>query len=361
MWNIYILYFIAFIFILFLAHFAFNKHHVLARNYNLIKSSSERSAHKGSVYTGAGIVLAVIVLLSAIVLNNIEYLFFEKLGPIIATSVLISVIGLYDDFQELTAFEKFALLFFLVAMTVYSGDSPDGDFGIITNLNGFFGIYEIGYVPGFFFTCFVYLSIMNAINFMDGIDGYMSIFSCLLFVMLFFINDLNAYYTHSVVSIIIIASMAVFLLHNFSSRKKLFVGDAGSLFIGFWIANFLILFITSADVSRITNVFSIQIENVPVLAIAAINTPVLDTIRVMFVRILQKKSPFYADKNHIHHILINKNISHLNTSLILCMINTINLILIFLMESYFASIELTMIYVFLSFFWFGFFEYIRRN
>ena len=49
------------------------------------------------------------------------------------------------------------VLGFLVAMTVYSGQSPEGDYGIITNLNGFIGIYDIGYVPGFFFTCFVYL------------------------------------------------------------------------------------------------------------------------------------------------------------------------------------------------------------
>ena len=359
--SIYILYGITFFFILLLARFGFARHYLLAKNYNLVKGYSNRAAHKGKVYTGAGLVIAFIILLSAIVLNNVEFLFFETLSTIVGASVLVAVIGLYDDFQDLSAFQKYIVLGFLVAMTVYSGQSPEGDYGIITNLNGFFGIYEISYLVGFFFTCFVYLSIMNAINLIDGIDGYMGIFSSFLFVALFFINDLNGYYTQSIVSVIFIASMLVFLKHNFSRRKKLFVGDAGSLFLGFWIANFLILFITSSPVANIVDVFSIKLENIPVLAIASINIPVLDTLRVMAVRIVNKKSPFSADRNHLHHILIDKNISHLRTSLILCLINTINLILIFLIEHSFNSIELTGIYIGVSLIWFGFFEYLKRD
>ena len=359
--SIYTLYVLTFFFILLLARFGFTRHYLLAKNYNLVKGYSNRSAHKGQVYTGAGLVIAFIILLSAIVLNNVEFLFFERLSTIVGASILVSVIGLYDDFQDLRAFQKYMVLSFLIAMTVYSGQSPDGDYGIITNLNGFFGIYEISYLVGFFFTCFVYLSIMNAINLIDGIDGYMSIFSSILFIALFFINDLNGYYTHSIVSVIFIASMLVFLKHNFSRRKKLFVGDSGSLFLGFWIANFLILFITSSPVANIVDVFSIKLENIPVLAIASINVPVLDTLRVMAVRVINKKSPFSADRNHLHHILIDKNISHLRTSLILCLINTINLILIFLLEPSFNSIELTGIYIGVSLIWFGFFEYLKRD
>ena len=133
-----------------------------------------------------------------------------------------------------------------------------------------------------------------------------------------FHND--AFFTHSVVSVIFIACMIVFLKHNFSRKEKLFVGDAGSLFLGFWMANFLILFITSADGASFTNLFSIKLENIPVLAIATLNIPVLDTLRVMLVRLLNGESMFKADRNHIHHILIDKGMSHLRTSLILCLI-----------------------------------------
>ena len=127
------------------------------------------------------------------------------------------------------------------------------------------------------------------------------------------------------------------------------------------MANFLILFITSSDVASFTNLFFIKLENIPVLAIAALNIPVLDTLRVMLVRLLNGKSMFKADRNHIHHILIDKGISHLRTSLILCLINAFNLIVIFLLESNFNSVELTGIYIGISLIWFGIFEYIKSG
>ena len=203
--------------------------------------------------------------------------------------------------------------------------------------------------------------IIYAITLIDRFDGYISIFSILIFIAFFFINDLNRYYTHSVVSIIFIASMLVFSKHNFSRRQKLFVGEAGSLFIGFWIANFLILFITSSNVSNITNVFSIQLENIPILAIASINIPLIDFCRIFLIKIFDKNNEYSYKNIQIQHILINKNISHFNTSLVLCLINTFNLILIFLLEPYFHSFGMTIVYFFVSLFWLGFFEYLKRN
>ena len=119
--NIYILYFLIFFFTILLARFGFARHYELAKNYNLVKGYSNRAAHKGLVYTGAGLVISFMLLLEALVLNNVEFLFFEKMSAIIGASVLVSVIGLFDDFQDLSAFQKYTVLAFLVAMTVYSG------------------------------------------------------------------------------------------------------------------------------------------------------------------------------------------------------------------------------------------------
>ena len=355
------LYVITFFSALFIARFVFARYYSEAEKYNLVKAYNNRAVHKGKVYTGAGLVLSFIILLLAVGLNTIEFLFFEKLSPIIGASILVAVIGFYDDLRELSASQKYMVLAFLIVVTIYVGTDTNVDYGIITNLNGFFGINEIGYIPGFIFTCFVYLSIMNAINLIDGIDGYIGIFSVIFFFFFFLIYHSDAFFTHSIVSAIFMASMVVFLKHNFSRKEKLFVGDAGSLFLGFWMANFLILFITSADGASFTNLFSIKLENISVLAIATLNIPVLDTLRVMLVRLLNGESMFKADRNHIHHILIDKGISHLRTSLILCLINTFNLIVIFLLESYFNSVELTGIYIGISLIWFGVFEYIKRK
>ena len=361
--TINLLYIITFFSVLFIARFVFSRYYSIAKKYNLVKGYSNRSVHKGKVYTGAGLVLSFTLLLLAVALNIVDFLFFEKLSPIIGASILVAVVGFYDDFRDLSAFQKYIALAFLIIVTTYVGTDTSVDYGIIANLHGFFGINEIGYLPGLIFTCFVYLSIMNAINLIDGIDGYIGIFAIIFFSWFFlmYYNDDDAFFTYSIISIIFIASMIVFLKHNFSRKEKLFVGDAGSLFIGFWMANFLILFITSADVTNFTNLFSIKLENIPVLAIASLTIPVLDTLRVMLVRALKRKSMFRADRNHIHHILIDKGISHLRTSLVLCLINAFNLIVIFLLESNFNSVELTGIYIGISLIWYGIFEYIKRK
>ena len=149
----------------------------------------------------------------------------------------------------------------------------------------------------------------------------------------------------------------MFLRYNFHKGKKLFVGDAGSLFIGFWFATYLITYITSAPTSNLVDVFSIKLENIPVIAISMISIPVLDTLRVMLVRISNKISPFAADRNHLHHILLDSGMSHLRTSFFLTAINWFNCIVIFLIEQNFNSIELTTIYIAISLFWYLFFEY----
>ena len=118
---------------------------------------------------------------------------------------------------------------------------------------------------------------------------FFQFFSLFLF---FLIIVLNGFYTLNTMSIVFLASFIMYLSYNFSKQKKLFIGDAGSLFIGFWIAYFLITYITTSTTSDLSAVFSIKPENFPVLAISMINIPVLDTLRVMLVRVLKKKITF---------------------------------------------------------------------
>ena len=341
----------------FLSRFIFRKYIQFAKTYNLVKGTNSRTAHKGIVFTGGGVVYAAVIMVAALILDNVDFVEFSNFSPIVATAILVSILGFYDDFVEISAFNKYIVLSFLILMLLYA----NATLPIIQNLNGFLGIHEIGYIPGLIFTSFVYLSIMNAINLTDGIDGYLAIFSIFFFTSLLYNFDVNQFYTLNTVSVIIIGCSAMFMRYNFSKGKKLFVGDAGSLFIGFWIATYLITYITSAQNSILVDVYSIQLENIPVIAISMISIPVLDTLRVMLVRIINKKSPFAADRNHLHHILLDSGMTHLRTSVFLTVINWFNCIAIFLMEQNFNSKELTIIYVFISLFWFFFFEYINRK
>ena len=354
---IYIYYFGLLITTILLSRFVFRKYIQFAKSYNLKKHSNERAVHKGVVFTGGGVVYAAVIMVAALILDNLDFIEFSNFSPIVATGILVSIIGFYDDFIEISAFNKYILLTFLILMLLYANLTLP----IIQNLNGFLGINNIGFIPGLIFTSFVYLSIMNAINLTDGIDGYLAIFSIFFFTSLLYNFDINQFYTLNSVSVIIIGCSAMFLRYNFSKGKKLFVGDAGSLFIGFWIATYLITYITSAPNSKLVSVFSINVENIPVIAISMISIPVLDTLRVMTVRIINKKSPFGADRNHLHHILLDSGMTHLRTSLFLTCINWFNCIVIFLMEQNFNSKELTTVYIFISLFWYVLFEYIKKR
>ena len=354
---IYIFYLGLFVSTIFLSRFIFKKYIQFAKNYNLVKAVNSRAAHKGKVFTGAGVVYAAVLMVTAVILDNLDFVEFSNFSPIVATAILVSILGFYDDFIEISAFNKYISLTFLILMLLYANSTLP----IIKNFNGFLGIYEIGYIPGLLFTSFVYLSIMNAINLTDGIDGYLAIFSIFFFISLLHNFDVNQFYTLNSVSVIIVGSSLMFLRYNLSKGKKLFVGDAGSLFIGFWIATYLITYITSAPKSKLVDVYSINIENIPVIAISMISIPVLDTLRVMLVRLLNKKSPFAADRNHLHHILLDSGMTHLRTSLFLTCINWFNCIAIFLMEQNFNSKELTIVYIIISLFWYFFFEFINRK
>ena len=170
----YIFYYLGvFILTLFLSRFVFSRYIRFAKRFNLIKAQSARASHKGLVYTGGGVVYAAVIMVAALVLDDLDFTYFSRLSPVLATSILVSVIGFYDDFTDISAFQKYIILSFLILMLLYS----NSNIPIIDNLNGFLGIYSIGFIPGLIFTSFVYLSIMNAINLTDGIDGYLAIFS----------------------------------------------------------------------------------------------------------------------------------------------------------------------------------------
>ena len=346
-----------FIATVFLSRFIFRKYIQFAKIYNLINLEDLSMAYKGNILTGGGVVYASVVMVSSLVLENLDFVEFSNFSPVLATSILIAVVGFYNDFVNISSFSKFIILIFLILMLLYS----NAILPIIKNFNGFLGINNIGTIKGLIFTSFVYIFIMIAINMYDRIDGYIAIFSIFFFISLLYNFDVNQFYTLNTVSVIIIASNLIYLRYNFSKVKKLFLGDAGSLFIGFWVATYLITYITSAPNSTLVNFYSIQLQNIPLIAISMISIPVLDMFRVMLLRIISKKSPFAPDRNHLHHILLDSGMSHFKTSLFLTVINWFNCIAIFLIEQNFNSKQLTIVYIFISLFWYIFFEFIKRK
>ncbi len=264
--------------------------------YDPIKT---RSSHTEIATRNGGISVFLTLLLISVYfyLQGSEMFDYSYLIPM---SILL-IVGLYDDIYDVDFKLKFLFQIITAKILIDSGF-------IIDNLHGILGIYELNRIFAQVFTGFIIVAIINSINFIDGIDGLaISVISAFIISFEFFARDQTELKT---VSIILLASFIPLLYFNYRSKNKIFLGDSGSLFLG-GIVSIYILNILSNDYI-IRNEYDI---NKMIFVISILGYPIIDIIRVFFLRIFKGRSPFVADRNHIHHRLLDKFKSHLLTSL----------------------------------------------
>ena len=184
----------------------------------------------------------------------------------------------------------------------------------IENLFGIFGIYSVPYIVSLPLTVFVFIALINAVNLIDGIDGLMGGIAMIaggLFGVWFYLNQ---HYALACLAASMAGALLGFLRFNFSKTSKIFMGDTGSLIVGFLLAVFAVRFIQLNIQYRFdpNSTFS-----APILAIVVLIVPIFDTLRVFIIRLKNKKSPFVADRNHLHHLLIDSGLTHFQASLVL--------------------------------------------
>jgi UDP-GlcNAc:undecaprenyl-phosphate/decaprenyl-phosphate GlcNAc-1-phosphate transferase len=183
----------------------------------------------------------------------------------------------------------------------------------ITGLHGVFGVDFIPQWGSIFLSLFTYIVVVNAMNLIDGVDGLAAgvgfIASCVFGTWFIFANE----YTLASLSFSLAGALLGFLIFNFSPAK-IFMGDSGSLIIGMFLSVLSIKLI-EYPVTRI-NDFWIHVSN-PVLAVAALIYPLTDTLRIFIIRAARGQSPFNADKNHLHHRLLDSGYDHRRTVIII--------------------------------------------
>ena len=212
-----------------------------------------------------------------------------------------------------------------------------------TNLHGLFGFAEIGLFPSVLITGFVIVLLINAINLMDGIDGLAAgliTYAAALFGSWFYISG---HIGHAVISFSLVGALIGFFYYNvYGKANKIFMGDTGSLFIGTVISAILIIFNElNIDQSR-----PFAVESVPAISFGILAYPLIDTIRVMAIRMLQHKSPFSADKNHLHHRLLTLGFSHRSATYTIIVLNILFVIAVFALHH--LGVLRLMAYIFIS-------------
>ena len=171
------------------------------------------------------------------------------------------------------------------------------------------------------------LTIINAYNLIDGIDGLAAIVGIVILIIYATIFYMTQEYFFLLLSITLNGCLIAFLKFNLSTTKeKIFMGDTGSLIVGFAISILTLKFLALSPEKYDSLPF--LIENIPLIAISILIVPLFDTARVFTIRLASKRSPFSADRNHTHHILIDYfKMSHRKASLI---IGGFNLVFVYL-------------------------------
>ncbi len=253
--------------------------------------------------------------------------------------ILMFFIGLKDDVLVISAYKKLIVQIVAALLLVLLGNFRILSFG------GLFGIEELNYVVSCFFSIFLILLIVNAFNLIDGIDGLASgigMFVCLIFGIWFYISGHSVY---AIVSFSLVGSLAGFFLYNvFGHRNKVFMGDTGALVVGIIIAALVIKFCSFNLAPHNEYVF----VSAPAIVFSIILFPLIDTLRIILIRLMQKKSPFSPDKNHIHHrLLVLCNNHHLTTTATILLANCLVVAFTFWLEYLKLDINATFFIVFI--------------
>lgn len=287
----------------------------------LMEKPGERRAHKTPTPTFGGIAIFAAVLISYFLWPSIDQTDIYRTNLSIVGMTILFFIGIKDDLVGIDPNKKIFFQVLPALILVFFGDLR------VDYLYGIMGFNHIEEVISVALTCFIFIALTNAINLIDGIDGLaggVATIASGTFGVWFLVTN---HFAMACLAFTLAGALIGFLRFNFSKTSKIFMGNTGSLIIGFMLAFFAVRFVNLNSSYRFdpTSFF-----DAPIIAIVILIIPIFDTLRVFMVRILAGRSPFSADRNHMHHILLDNGLSHAGTTALLCGMSMVNIILFFL-------------------------------
>lgn len=293
----------------------------ISKKNNFFDKNDQRKIHVGTVPHFGGIALFIGFLLSQSFLM-IEFPQYRNqivdYNYILLSSLIIFILGFIDDLVDLDSLLKFAVQLVVAFITVHKGGVA------INSFYGLFGIYDLSIHLSYILSILVVVFFINAFNLIDGIDtlcGAISIYSIIIFMAIFNYNNL---YPELMIAVSLLGTLVAFIYYNIIP-KTIFLGDSGALFIGYIISFFVIIsFNLTIDLDGTKS---------PVFIISIVAYPVIDTTRVFLIRVYNKVPPFRADRNHIHHGIVDLGFTHKKTSFILLSLSIILSLLTYIIRN----------------------------
>lgn len=283
----------------------------VARKKNLVDEPNDRKSHAQGIPALGGVAIFAGLLFAVVMWTPFNY--FGDLQYIIGALIIIFLIGAKDDVDPVAISKKFGGQVLAAFILVTKANIK------LTSLYGIFGIYELPYIPSLLLSMFTILVIINAFNLIDGINGLSASLSILISVTLgtwFFLTDQIEL---AMLAFALAGATLGFLKYNITPAL-IFMGDTGAMLTGIITASLTIEFI---ELHKELAGSPYAFQSAPAVAIGILILPLFDTLRVFVIRILQGKSPFYADRAHIHHMLLDAGYSHMQATSILMIVNLV--------------------------------------
>ncbi len=265
----------------------------VGKRYGFVDHINRRKIHRGLIPRIGGIGIAIGTLLPIALLrfhnNDISELFFSEIGNsvvVLGGAMLISLMGLVDDIKEISAKYKFIIQILVATVAWYFGFSISKISIPFFTIN--LGIFSLP------ITVLWIVGIINAFNLIDGLDGLSSGLAFFASIVSFVVAVHNNLLFPALISASLAGAVVGFLVFNFNPAK-IFMGDSGSMFIGFLLA--VVSLKSSTKNQAIVSLL---------IPIMAMGVPIIDTTMAFVRRFLRNQPIFQADRQHIHHILLAK-------------------------------------------------------
>ncbi len=277
---------------------------------HLYDKPNDRSSHSDIVPRLGGIGIFSGVLFAILMWTPFDV--FADLQYILCAFIIIFLIGAKDDLINISPTKKLVAQILTAFILVYKANIR------ITSFYGLLGIGTLPEMASFFLSMFTIVVIVNAFNLIDGINGLAGSIGVLICSLLgawfFFIHRPEL----AVVAFSLVGSLIAFLNYNLAPKARIFMGDTGSMLVGLVCAILAIKFM-ELNFSLATSAF--KFDAVPAIAIAILILPLFDTMRVFATRIFRGKSPFNPDRTHIHHLLLDFGLTHMQATATLVVVN----------------------------------------
>ncbi len=301
---------------------------------HLFDVPDERKHHIKSTPTLGGMAIFAGILFSVTFWT--DQVQIVELQYIISSLIILFFLGIKDDIVNLRAWKKLIGQIIAAIILVHMAKIR------LTTFYGMFGVKDLPMWFSYCFSIFTVVVITNAFNLIDGIDGLagsLGIVGATTFGLWYYFLGMTQY---TILSSALVGSLLAFLWYN-RTPARIFMGDTGSMIIGFIMALMAIKFIET--VRFLPRDHDYKILSVPVFTCTILMIPLFDTLRVFLIRMSQGKSPFHPDRNHIHHILIDLGFSHLRATASLVTFNICMIVLIFFLQELKGEILLTILLV----------------